>query len=75
MPLAQIRSQFGDMVTDLVDAVTELGPTRQARNARVYAGLRACPAAAADRIANVEAAPPGSDHMARRRCGCGWTAR
>ncbi len=67
--LAQIRSRFGDMVTDLVDAVTRLGPTRQARNAWIYAGLRACPAAAAvklaDRIANVEAAPPGSDHMAR----------
>lgn len=50
-------------------AVTGLGAARQERNARIYAGLRVCPDAAAvklaDRIANVEAAAPGSDHMAR----------
>ncbi len=43
VPLAEIRSRFGDMVADMVDAVTGLGTTRQARNARIYAGLRACP--------------------------------
>ncbi len=69
VPLSAIRDRFGDTVAARVDAVTGLGPTRQASNARIYAGLRDCPSAAvvklADRIANVEAAPAGSDHLAR----------
>ena len=69
VPLTEIRAWFGDTVAAMVDAVTGLGATRQERNARIYAGLHACPDAAAvklaDRIANVEAAAPGSDHMAR----------
>ncbi len=69
VPLAEIGARFGDEVAAMVDAVTGLGATRQERNARIYAGLRACPAAAAvklaDRIANVEAAAPGSEHRAR----------
>jgi len=69
VPLTEIRARFGDTVAAMVDAVTGLGPTRQQRNARIYTGLRACPDAAAvklaDRIANVEAAAPGSDHIAR----------
>ena len=69
--LAEIRSLFGDAVAAMVDAVSGIGPTREVRNARIYGGLRACPAAAAvklaDRIANVEAAPAGSEHRARYR--------
>ncbi len=69
VPLTEIRARFGDTVAAMVDAVTGLGATRQERNARIYASLRACTDAAAvklaDRIANVEAAPAGSDHMAR----------
>jgi (p)ppGpp synthase/HD superfamily hydrolase len=69
VPLTEIREQFGDTVAQMVDACTGLGPTRQDRNMRIYSGLRACPKAAAvklaDRIANVEAAPPGSEHRAR----------
>jgi len=67
----QVRDRFGDEVADLVDAVTGLGANRAERNARIYAGLQRCPAAAvvklADRIANVEAAMPGSDHHRRYR--------
>jgi len=67
--LSEIRQRFGKDVADMVDAVTGLGATRTERNERIYAGIRACPSAAvvkiADRIANVEAAPPGSDHSAR----------
>ena len=69
--LAGIRLRFGDAVAAMVDSVTGLGPTRKDRNARIYAGLAACPAAAAvklaDRIANVEAAPAGSEHRMRYR--------
>jgi len=71
VPLSDIRDRFGDAVAAMVDAVTGIGATREERNARIYAGLRACPEAAAvklaDRIANVEAAPAGSRHLARYR--------
>ena len=67
--LSEISERFGEEVAAMVDAVTGLGTTRAERNARIYAGIRACPAAAvvklADRIANVEAAPPDSDHSRR----------
>ena len=69
--LSEIRSRFGDRVAAMVDAVTGIGPTRKDRSARIYAGLKACPAAAAvklaDRIANVEAAPAASEHRTRYR--------
>lgn len=71
VPLAEIARRFGAEVAAMVDAVTGLGATRAERNARIHAGLLACPAAApvklADRIANVEAAPPGSEHAERYR--------
>jgi (p)ppGpp synthase/HD superfamily hydrolase len=67
--LAEIADHFGQEVASMVDAVTGLGINRPERNARIYAGLEACPKAAviklADRIANVEAAVPGSKHAAR----------
>lgn len=69
VPLSEIRDRFGETVAELVDAVTGLGPTRQARDARIHAGLQSCPSAAvvklADRIANVEAALANSVHRRR----------
>ena len=71
VPLEEIARRFGAEVAAMVDAVTGLGATRAERNARIHAGLLACPAAApvklADRIANVEAAAPGSEHAERYR--------
>ncbi|WP_174297358.1 HD domain-containing protein [Sphingomonas bacterium] len=67
--LATIAERFGPDVASMVDAVTGLGATRAERNVRIYVGIARDPRAAvvklADRIANVEAAPIGSDHGAR----------
>lgn len=67
--LATVAERFGPEVASMVDAVTGLGATRAERNARIYAGIAREPQAAAvklaDRIANVEAAPVGSEHGAR----------
>lgn len=67
----ELRRQFGDLVTDMVLAVTGDGPTRGARTASIYRKLlerpAVCPLKVADRIANVEAAAPGSHHLHRYR--------
>lgn len=67
--LATVADRFGPDVAAMVDAVTGLGATRAERNARIYERIAREPRAAvvklADRIANVEAAPVGSDHAAR----------
>ena len=57
--LAHVMSRFGQVTTDLVWAVTGVGPNRKARNADIYRKLKdyplACTLKAADRIANLEA--------------------
>lgn len=67
--LSTIAARFGPEVASMVDAVTGLGASRAERNARIYAAIAREPQAAvlklADRIANVEAAPAGSQHGAR----------
>ena len=64
--LDRLRAEVGEDVAAMVWACTGVGEDRAARNRSIYAKLAACPAAApvklADRIANVEAAPPGSRH-------------
>lgn len=67
--LPTIAERFGPEVASMVDAVTGSGASRAERNARIYAGISREPQAAAvklaDRIANVEAAPAGSEHGVR----------
>jgi (p)ppGpp synthase/HD superfamily hydrolase len=66
VPIAALRSRFGDRVADLVKACTGVGRNRKERNACIYERIARCPDAAivkvADRIANVEAAAQGSSH-------------
>jgi (p)ppGpp synthase/HD superfamily hydrolase len=55
----EVRTLFGDVVANMVWAVTGVGANRKERNASAYSKIRAYPVAAqlklADRIANVEA--------------------
>lgn len=64
-----VARQFGARVASLVDTVTGEGETRKDRNRVIYRKIAAFPAGAvlklADRIANVEAAEPGSRHFHR----------
>jgi (p)ppGpp synthase/HD superfamily hydrolase len=66
-----LHRQFGILVFHMVRACTGVGKDRKQRNATIYRGIWSCPSAAvvklADRIANVEAAAPGSRHMHRYR--------
>lgn len=67
-----VENLFGPTVGRLVDALTGVGENRSRRLANALGLIKAiCPEAAvvklADRIANVEAAAPDSDHMARYR--------
>lgn len=65
------RSGFSARVNRLVIACTGVGQTRKARVQNIYDKIAKMPEAAvvklADRIANVEAAAPGSRHLARYR--------
>lgn len=67
--LGDLENRFGGLVCAIVWACTGEGKTRAERNASIYAKLRTAPVAVpvkvADRIANIEAAPPGSPHAAR----------
>jgi (p)ppGpp synthase/HD superfamily hydrolase len=62
----QIRDRFGYWVARVVIACTGVGHNRKARNAWIYEQIGRFPEAAvvkvADRIANVEAAKPGTSH-------------
>lgn len=53
-----VRERYGERVSELVWAVSGIGPNRKARNADIYAKIAADPEAAilkvADRIVNVE---------------------
>lgn len=66
-----IGTELGAAVEQLVWSCTGVGYTRAQRVASIYKRLAKCPAAClvkcADRIANVEAAAPGSSHMERYR--------
>lgn len=66
---AEIASVFGQRVADMVWAVTAGDGVRDERMASIYAKVAKDGAAAivkvADRIANLEAAEPGSQHAAR----------
>lgn len=57
-PIDVVRGKFGFFVAGLVWAVTGVGENRKARNADIYAKLKAFPMAcilkAADRVANIE---------------------
>jgi (p)ppGpp synthase/HD superfamily hydrolase len=69
-PMGLVRL-FGVRVMWLVQSCTGEGRTRKERIATIYRRIRAHPDAAivklADRIANVEAAGPGSRHLDRYR--------
>lgn len=61
-----IAVAFGTNISEIVWACTGIGRTREIRNAVIYAKIsivkNAAPVKTADRIANVEAAKPGSLH-------------
>lgn len=67
--LEDVRLAFSDQVADIVWACTGQGDTRDARMADIYAKVakngRAALVKLADRIANLEACEPGSDHATR----------
>ena len=68
---AEIASMFGRRVADMVWAVTSEGSNRTEGMSSIYAKVAKNGSAAvvklADRIANIEAAEPGSRHAARYR--------
>jgi len=66
---SELGDRFGERVANLVWAVTSEGRSRADKMAAIYNKISAEPGAAlvklADRVANVEAAPAGSDHHQR----------
>jgi (p)ppGpp synthase/HD superfamily hydrolase len=65
----ELSSRFGERVARIVWAVTAEGESRPEKMAAIYRKIAVTPEAAlvklADRVANVEAAPPNSRHMDR----------
>ena len=64
-----LADHFSERVASLVWAVTAEGDVRAEKMDAIYRKIAACPDAAlvklADRVANVEAAPAGSNHSRR----------
>jgi (p)ppGpp synthase/HD superfamily hydrolase len=64
-----LKQEFGQDIADMVHACTGKGATREERCAKIYEKMGRWPQAAlakvADRIANVEACEPGSEHWTR----------
>lgn len=65
----ELLARFGKRAADLVWAVTAEGETRSDKMSAIYRKIAKNPEAAivklADRVANVEAAPPASKHWER----------
>jgi (p)ppGpp synthase/HD superfamily hydrolase len=61
-----VKDEFGDLVANIVWAVTGVGKKRKDRNQAIYDKMLTAPEASvlkvADRIANVEFSAPGSQH-------------
>jgi (p)ppGpp synthase/HD superfamily hydrolase len=78
-PRGELKRAFGEFVAHMVWAVTGEGGNRAQRMGSILAKLRqlpaACPLKVADRIANAEAAAPGSHHLRRYRLEQGAFAR
>ncbi|MGQ3040868.1 MAG: HD domain-containing protein [Brevundimonas sp.] len=66
---SELETRFGARIARIVWAVTAEGDTRPEKMAAIYRKIAETPDAAlvklADRVANVEAAAPGSRHIAR----------